>query len=361
MLVLARTDNIDRADLLQLMRRCSRTAFRPLGSAILAASLQRFGLQQEARLILAGIDPGFGATGRPLAASDADGRFDAMMLGFLTLAEAPATIRAELQTRIADRRGTAAPLSVAAQVWLMRAYAGQPASAQPASVTPLKVSIGGGLGLARTATDEIVSEFVDLARLGGDGATLKNDGAAPAYVALLFRGVPRDTPAPAPVPGFTVERRVLNQQGQDVIANKLPVRAGEMLYVLITGERDPEGSADATQLSDPVLIMDGTASGFEIVDRDVFELAKRAGVAVRAILPSEGRVGRLRMVEARDDGLLAVMRPSSEGKFSLGYTVRVIAPGTFVMPGTLVEDLRHTEVSVQTPRRQLTISAGATP
>lgn len=360
-LVLARTDGIDRADLLQLMRRCAKTRFRPIGSAILAAAMHRFGLQQEARVVLAGIDPAFGATGRT-ESSDPDGRFDAMMLAFLSLAEAPESIRSELQTRIAGRHSaTAAPLSVAAQVWLMRSYASQTAAPRPVSSGPLKVSHTGSLPIASTASGEFVSEFVPIDRLGGDGATLKNDGSLPAYVALLFRGVPAGDPAQAPVPGFIVERRILDRQGQDVVANNLPVRPGEMLYVLITGERDPQGSTDKSRLSDPVLVMDGTSSAFEIVDKDIFELARRAGVAVRALLPSEGRVGRLRMVEARDDGLLAVIRPSTEGKFSLGYTVRVIAPGKFVLPGTLVEDLRHTEISVQTPRRDLAIAAGGAP
>lgn len=351
--VLAQTDSIDRIDLDTLAQACGATNSRPLGTAILAAALQRYGLQREAKLVLASLDTSWGATASSEPDSDPDGRFDAMMLAFLGLADAPAQIRNELSDRLLTRQSTARPLSVAVQVWVMRAYAALSARMGDAE-NPIQLASIGNLPTARRTSSEVVGEWIEVDRLAPEGITLRNDGSAPVYVAVMFRGVLNEK-APGPTAsGLKVERKILNLRGEDVIAGKLPVRPNDLLYVLLEGERQ-EDEDDAK--SNPVIVIDGIASGFEIVDKDVFELARgAAGVNLRSVLPSDGRIGRLRMVEARDDALLAIVRPSGAGKFRIGYTVRVISPGEFVLPGTLVEDLRRSEISIQTPLRAITIS-----
>ena len=111
------------------------------------------------------------------------------------------------------------------------------------------------------------------------------------------------------------------------------------------GGREQNDDDDKAKLQDPVVIVDRLPASFEIVDRDVFALARSEGVALRSVLPGDGKLGRLRVAEARDDQLLAIVKPTPEGKFQIGYSVRVVATGRFVHPGTIVEDLYRSDIA----------------
>jgi uncharacterized protein YfaS (alpha-2-macroglobulin family) len=93
----------------------------------------------------------------------------------------------------------------------------------------------------------------------------------------------------------------------------------------------------------------------------VFELARSDGVNLRAVLPSDGKQGRLRVAEARDDQLLAIVKPAPSGKFQIGYSARVVATGRFVHPGTIVEDLYRSDLAMQLPDGTFQVEERARP
>lgn len=355
LMLLARSDRVDRSDLTNVLKACGSTPFRPFGAAIMAAALRLFGAQPEAKLVLASIDHTWGPTGHSQRLEASNEHFEAMFLAFLALAEAPESVKNDVADAVVLGSGGEAQarrLSAATQVWLMRAFSTINGSGAGAAGA-INVAVTGALPVVSKTDTEILSEFVTAQQLSNNAVLLQNDGASPVYLMLTFRGVLKDD-AESPSTGFTFTRRIVNKLGEDVATSDKPLEPNEILYVLISGQRDM--SAGAINPSDPILVFDGLPSTFEIVDKDVFELARGDSVGVRAALPSEGKIGRVRMVEARDDGLIAVMRPDNSGRFQIGYSARVITPGSFVLPGTQVEDLRRTEISAHSPSQTIAVS-----
>jgi uncharacterized protein YfaS (alpha-2-macroglobulin family) len=263
-----------------------------------------------------------------------------MMLAFLSLADARPKLKSELAERLVK---SSRPLSLSTRAWLARAYA-EPGTVRAAGDKPLSVGIEGRLAVETRTEHELVSELVPVAELANRGVSLRNTGSEPALVALVLRGIPQEAQG-HPDGGLKVTRRVINQQGETVDLQRARLRPNDLLYIVLTGEREQDDDKDASHLQDPVVIVDRLPASFEIVDRDVFDLARSEGVNLRAVLPSDGKQGRLRVAEARDDQLLAVVKPTPEGKFQIAYSVRVVAAGRFVHPGTIVEDLYRSDIT----------------
>jgi uncharacterized protein YfaS (alpha-2-macroglobulin family) len=212
---------------------------------------------------------------------------------------------------------------------------------------PVSIGIEGRLGIEIQNDHEFLSEFVPITELERRDVTLRNTGSEPLTISLNFRGIPRE-PTGHPDGALNITRRVINQRGETVDLQSAALRPNELLYVILTGEREQDDDVDKAHLQDPVVIVDRLPASFEIVDRDVFDLARNEGVALRAALPSSGKQGRLRVAEARDDQFLAIVKPTPAGSFQIGYSVRVVAAGQFVHPGTIVEDLYRSDIAKHT-------------
>lgn len=353
--ILAEHDAIDRFDLSMLVRACGRQALSPIGAAMLAAALNKFGVVEEARGVLASIDARAGAAGDDPAGQDV--HFDAMMLAFLVLADAKPELKAELTRRLAT---SGQHLSLPTRAWLARAYA-EASMLGGGAAKPLSVSVEGRLGTEAKNDHELASEFVPIAELASRGAALRNNGSDPVTLAVLLHGIPQEA-ANQSDNGLKIERKVINREGVSVDLQRAKLRPNEVLYVILTGVRaQADDDADKSHLQDPVVIVDPLPAGFEIIDRDVFAFARNDAVALRAVLPSDGRVGRLRVAEARDDQLLAVVKPTPEGNFQIGYSVRAVAAGRFVHPGTIVEDLYRPSLATHNGAGTVEIEARGQP
>jgi uncharacterized protein YfaS (alpha-2-macroglobulin family) len=353
--ILVQIDALDRFDLANLANGCGVRGLRPLPTAILAAALNHYGELDEARVVSTSIDAAGGAKGPTRSDAQSDGSYDAMLLAFLAIAHASPTMQGELADRILGQQGTARPLSLATRAWLMRAYA---ATARDASKA---VRLSGTASLQQRPDGELSSEYVRLGEFAQRPLNIRNDGPEPAYLALLFRGFPNHA-ANATGAGLKITRRYLNQRGEEINPGAVPLTINDVLYVVLSGEReDLSDGDDPAKLQDPLVISDSLASAFEIVDRDVFELQKSGGVAMRAVLPGEGKIDRLRVAEARDDQLLAIVKPDPEGKFQIAYSLRVVSQGDFVLPGTLVEDLYRSELMVRTEATRVHVDAARRP
>jgi uncharacterized protein YfaS (alpha-2-macroglobulin family) len=224
---------------------------------------------------------------------------------------------------------------------------------------PLALEVEGRLGIDRSE-HELMSELVPVAELARRGVNVSNTGSEPISLTLVLRGIPREAPG-HPDGRLKVSRRVINRQGETLDLQHARLKPNDMLYVILTGEREQDDSNDKAHLQDPVVIVDPLPASFEIVDRDVFELARGEGVALRALLPSEGKQGRLRVAEARDDQFLAVVKPTAEGQFQIGYSVRVVAAGRFVHPGTIVEDLYRSDIAIHTEESAVQVEGRGRP
>lgn len=351
--VLARGDAIDRFDLDTLMQYCSHNPLRPIGAAMLAAALYSFGVLDQARGVLTSIEARAGSERN----GSANERFDAMMLAFLTLADASEGIKTELVERLtASNRA----LSLSTRAWLARAYSEPKVTLADANKT-VSLEIQGQLPVETRSVREIASESVNVAELDRRGVALRNVSSEPLTVALRLSGFPVRT-AGAPASGIKIARRVLNQKGETIDLQRTRLKPNDIIYVLLSGQREQENNSDSKmRLQDPIVIVDRLPASFEIVDRDLFEFARSDGVNLRAVLPSDGKVGRLRVVEARDDQLLAVVKPTSDGRFQIGYSVRVILAGQFIQPGTVAEDLYRSDQIVRLPDNVVQVESGARP
>jgi uncharacterized protein YfaS (alpha-2-macroglobulin family) len=338
--VLAQRDALDRFDLSSLVTLCGRKPIRPMAAAMLAAALNKFGVVEDARGVLASIDARGGPSGEGDPQSK-EARFDAMMFAFLVLAGAKEELKNELGERFVKSNPR---LSLATRAWLARAY-GELASTPVAAREPLNLQVEGQVNLEIRNEQELATEMVPVSELGRREVSIRNVGHETVTVAFLFRGIPKQADG-QPGPKIKVARQVTNQQGEGVDLQKAKLQPNDLLYVVLTGERSlDDGDDDTTQLQDPLVIVDRLPAGFEVVDKDVFDLARGDSVSLRAALPSDGKVGRLRVAEARDDQLLAVVKPTPSGKFQIGYTVRVVASGRFIQPGIIIEDLFRSEIS----------------
>jgi uncharacterized protein YfaS (alpha-2-macroglobulin family) len=277
-----------------------------------------------------------------------------MMYAFLALADAKAMLRTELAHHLLSGHW---PLSLPTRAWLVRAYAELPANT---AEKPFTFVVKGSLGVEMPTEYEVLSETVLVADLPSRRVVLRNPGTEPVTVALVLHGTP-SAAAGAPHPELEVTRSVISRDGQPVDLQRTKLVPNDLLYIILSGERTLDASGDETRLQDPVAIIDRLPAGFEIVDTDIFAMARSEGVGLRSVLPSEGKVGRLRVAEAGDDQLLAIVKPAPSGKFQIGYSVRVVSEGQFVHPGTIVEDLYRPEVATHTLDGMVQIEAPRRP
>jgi hypothetical protein len=261
-------------------------------------------------------------------------------------------LKAELAQRITHMN---APLSLATRAWLVRAYA-EGGALRSDTDTPLSLGIKGTLPIETRTNDELVSKLMPLDDLARSDISVRNTGAEPLTLGLVLRGIPYEPPGQV-AGDLSISRRVINQQGDTLDLERVSLKLNDVLYVILTGKRDQDGSTDV----DPVVLADPLPASFEIIDRDVFDLARNEGVGLRAVLPSDGKQGVLRMVEARDDQFLAVVKPAPRGDFQIGYSVRVVATGRFMHPGTIAEDLYRPEIAARTEDQTVQVARRAPP
>ncbi|MEX0643903.1 MAG: hypothetical protein WD076_01225, partial [Parvularculaceae bacterium] len=176
------------------------------------------------------------------------------------------------------------------------------------------------------------------------GITYRNEGDGPIFRTVTVSGAPKVAPPPIAA-GFAVTKRVATRDGRP--ADLASVRQNDRLVIVIAG------SAAADRLH-PAIIADLLPSGFEIETI----LGPDDGAATEMSGPYKwiGPISYTRIAEARDDRFVAAIDLRRE-PFTLAYVVRAVTPGSFVIPGVVVEDMYRPGVVGRTSAAQVTIAA----
>jgi uncharacterized protein YfaS (alpha-2-macroglobulin family) len=170
----------------------------------------------------------------------------------------------------------------------------------------------------------------------------RNDGDGPVFRTVTVSGSPKAAP-PAAAQGFTIDKRILTRAGAP--ADLSAIRQNDRVIVAITGK------AEAERLH-PAVIADLLPAGFEIEAALTPEDAAQAeGSGPYGFL---GELTRPQVAEARDDRFVAAFNVRSE-RFTFAYVARAVTPGTYVMPGVVVEDMYRPGVVGRSASGRLTI------
>ncbi|MGE0408392.1 MAG: alpha-2-macroglobulin, partial [Amphiplicatus sp.] len=177
-----------------------------------------------------------------------------------------------------------------------------------------------------------------------DKTVYRNDGDGPIFRTVTVSGAPKAAPLPVSE-GFSITKRVATRDGRP--ANLAAVAQNDRLVVVITG------SAAADRLH-PAVVADLLPAGFEI--ETILKPEDGANSGASGPYKWIGEISRPRIAEARDDRFVAAIDVRRE-RFTLAYVVRAVTPGTFVMPGAVVEDMYKPGVVGRTAKETLTITA----
>ncbi|MHA7872295.1 MAG: alpha-2-macroglobulin family protein, partial [Hyphococcus sp.] len=170
-----------------------------------------------------------------------------------------------------------------------------------------------------------------------DGVSYRNDGDGPIFRSLTVTGSP--TTAPDAVDqGFTLTKRVATRNGRP--ADLSQARQNDRFVVVLSG------AAQDNRLH-PAIIADLLPAGFEI--ETVLRPSDGAGGASDGPYAWIGDITRPRVAEARDDRFVAAVDVRGDNRFTIAYVVRAVTPGSFVMPGAVIEDMYRPGVFARTP------------
>ncbi|MEE2691788.1 MAG: alpha-2-macroglobulin [Pseudomonadota bacterium] len=177
-----------------------------------------------------------------------------------------------------------------------------------------------------------------------DGVSYRNDGDGPVFRTVTVSGAPSSAP-PATAQGFALEKRVATRDGRP--ADLGAVKQNDRLVVVLTGQ------ATADRLH-PAIIADLLPAGFEI--EAVLKPEDGAGYNDSGPYKWVGEISYTKVAEARDDRFVAAIDIRRD-RFTLAYIVRAVTPGTFVMPGAVIEDMYRPGVVGRTAAQSLNIAA----
>jgi uncharacterized protein YfaS (alpha-2-macroglobulin family) len=159
--------------------------------------------------------------------------------------------------------------------------------------------------------------------LPADSAKFRIDVTGPtgakAHVAWLQSGVPL-TAQPAADHGMSIRRRLLDEKGKPLAANR--VRSGDLVQVELS-------IASASPL-EYIAIDDLLPAGLEIENPRLLTTATDA-----VEQPKEGQSGNRfqdSRVDMRDDRLVVIGHLTAAGTGTFVYTARAVTPGQFVLP-----------------------------
>jgi hypothetical protein len=142
---------------------------------------------------------------------------------------------------------------------------------------------------------------------------------AKAHVAWLQVGVPL-SPPPAADHGMTLRRRLLDEHGKPLAANR--VRSGDLVQVELT-------LSSETPL-EHVAIDDLLPAGLEIENPRLKTTS--ADAPQRPDEDDKSNLFQDARLDMRDDRLVLIGRLTGAGSGTYVYTARAVTPGTFVLP-----------------------------
>ena len=169
------------------------------------------------------------------------------------------------------------------------------------------------------------------------GRTYENRGEGPVFLSVTRTGSPERAPASINN-GVKVNKRFLTFSGKPISVNE--VKQNDRFVVLI--DVDP-----VDRRRHPFIIADLLPSGFEI--ETILTPDDNS-------IDNVGTLARTQTAEARDDRFVAALTLDNGKSGRVAYVVRAITPGTFSMPGAVVEDMYRPEVVGRTAAGTLTVT-----
>jgi alpha-2-macroglobulin len=171
----------------------------------------------------------------------------------------------------------------------------------------------------------------------GGGISYRNDGEGQIFRSLTVSGSPKTAPA-AVSQGLSLTKRVATREGRPVVLSQ--ARQNDRFVIVLTG------AAQDDRLH-PAVIADLLPAGFEI--ETILSPEDGAGRGRNGPYRWVGEISRSRVAEARDDRFVAAVDVRGKKRFTLAYIVRAVTPGSFVMPGAVIEDMYRPGVYARTP------------
>lgn len=162
------------------------------------------------------------------------------------------------------------------------------------------------------------------------GATFTNEGLNPIWRTTVARGAPMSAPPPADE-GLAVVKEVLTMNGRPAKLDQA-VQGDRFIVTLSVFARERRRV--------PAIIVDLLPAGFEIEA----VLRPEDGGATGAYGEITGDISRPLIAEARDDRFVAAVDLFDQEPEVLAYVVRAVTPGSYAMPGAVVEDMYRPDV-----------------
>lgn len=237
---------------------------------------------------------------------------------------------AGLTARLADLQDAATYTSTQEDAWTLVAASALARQAVDGSVSVNGETLSGAVAIG-FGRDEVAAQ----------GVSIGNDGNRATEARISVTGIPV-TPPPASSEGFAIERAYYTPTGEPI--DLAEVGQNDRFVVVITATPTELGSGQ-------YVIADPLAAGFEIENPD---LLQGSGVADLSWLTVDPPVH----AEARTDQYVAAFRFNSlPSTVVTAYLVRAVTPGSFVLPGAIVEDMYRPELRANMGAAQIEITA----
>ncbi len=174
-----------------------------------------------------------------------------------------------------------------------------------------------------------------------------NAGNQRIWASVTVDGPPKDAPKPVS-DGFKIKKSIHTIKGDPLKGRT--VRQGERFVIELE-----YSSTKSWRRS--VVIADLLPAGFEI--ETILRPEDGAIKNGRSQGPYAwlGKIARLQVAEARDDRFVASLATNNSNHHRSAYIVRAVTPGTFTMPGVVIEDMYRPEDHAITEADQITITA----
>jgi uncharacterized protein YfaS (alpha-2-macroglobulin family) len=168
---------------------------------------------------------------------------------------------------------------------------------------------------------------------------IANPNPKPLRAVIAVSGSPI-VAEPAASNGLTLSRTYFTPSGEEV--DPSTVTQNTRLVVVLSVSRPGGGEESGT-----FLLVDPLPAGFEIENPALVSSGDTSGLSWLQDTTEPTHA------EFRDDRFVAAFGNSS-AKFA--YSIRAVAPGTYVHPGTSVEDMYRPEINARTDTRTVTVT-----
>ncbi|MBI3900095.1 MAG: alpha-2-macroglobulin family protein [Gammaproteobacteria bacterium] len=165
----------------------------------------------------------------------------------------------------------------------------------------------------------------------GVSVTAKDGGTL--YAELEVTGYPKEAPKPKQ-DDIGIVRNLYTPDGQPLGDRSLKV--GEMLLAHL--------SVQSARAFEDGLVVDLLPAGLEVENLNISKGETLQDITISGVHPLEAmQANVIKHQEYRDDRFVAAIRIPYEGTVNLFYLVRVVSPGSYVVPPPYVEDMYRPE------------------